>query len=60
VSSETNAGGSLIGSAAGSNQTIGSFQQGQYPSRNVEGSAIIRVTNLVTWNNAVVSGIFFD
>jgi hypothetical protein len=40
-------------------QTLSSFQSGKYLSWNVSGSVTIKVTNLNTNTNAVVSGIFF-
>ena len=41
-------------------QTISSFGQGDYLTWNLSGNLIIRVTNLITSSNAVISGIFFE
>ena len=52
----------VINAATGAvldSETIGSFQNGEYLSWNLQGSVILRVTNLVAGNNAVVSGVFF-
>jgi hypothetical protein len=52
----------VINAATGAvmdSRTISSFQNGEYLSWNLQGSVIIRVTNLAAGLNAVVSGIFF-
>ena len=40
-------------------QTLSSFQGGEYLSWNLSGNVVIKVTNLNSRTNAVVSGIFF-
>jgi probable HAF family extracellular repeat protein len=41
-------------------QTVAAFSGGQYLVWNISGNVQLRVTNLVTGKNAVLSGLFFD